>query len=135
MILNWRELVRALEHRGDGQYGVHPATGRVAFFDVHALSSEDPRELLDEEVYLMVDPIVDEVVAGWIRAFADEQGPPELAEAALTKNPSRALRKLLAGREELLEGWQARYREHLQEAAERWVETAGLAPENLPPWR
>ncbi len=135
MILNWRELVRALEYRGDGQYGVDPATGRVTFFDIHALTSEDPQELLDEAAYLMVDPVADEVVAGWVRAFADERGLPELAEAALGKNPSKALRELLGGRDDLLGAWQERYREHLHEAAERWVENAGLEPENPPPWR
>lgn len=135
MILNWRELVRALEYRGDGQYGVDPRTGTVTFFDVHALTSDDPQELLDEEAFLMVDPVVDEVVGSWVRSFADERGMPELARAALERNPSRKLRELLADRGELLEEWKARYRRHLQEEAERWVEGAGLAPENPPPWR
>ncbi len=135
MILSWRDLLRALEYRGDGQYGVDPISGRVTFFDVHALDSEDPQELLEEEACLMVEPLPDEVVADWVRAFAEERDLPELARAALARNPSRALRDLLAGRRELLEEWRARYRRHLEHAAERWVAAAGLEPENPPPWR
>ncbi len=134
MRLNWVDLVSALEHRGGGQYGVDPANGRVRFFDVHELESDDPRELLDTDRFLMVDPIAEWTLQVWITEYAKTFGRPELADAADAPHPTREVRRRLAGDAAGLAEWSDYYRGRLQEAAETWASAIGLAPENHPPW-
>ncbi len=135
MRLRWNELIRALEHRGDGQFAVDPVSGTVRFFDVHELESDDPLELLEMERFLMVAPVPRGRVAEWIERFAEELGREDLADVALEKQPLRRLKERLAGDPETLRLWRAFRRRRLEEEAEAWVESAGLAPENPPPWR
>jgi len=135
MRLRWNELVRALEHRGDGQFAVDPDSGVVRFFDVHDLESDDPLELLDMERFLMVTAVPGGTVAEWIEDFAEDTGRPDLADVTLEKKPLRRLKGKLAAEPELLERWKAFYRGHLQAEAEAWVESVGLEPEDPPPWR
>lgn len=134
MRLNWLDLVGALEHHGGGQYGVDPANGRVRFFDVHELESDDPRELLDTDRYLMVDPITDWTLQSWVTEFAKLVGKPDLADAADSVRPAREIRRRLASDSAGLSAWSDYYRGRLQEAAEEWASAIGLAPENHPPW-
>lgn len=134
MRLKWLDLVGALEHRGGGQYGVDPADGRVRFFDVHELESDDPRELLDTDRYLMVDPITDWTLQSWVTEFAKMLGKPDLADAADSARPTREIRHRLAGDSAGLAAWNDFYRNRLQAAAEAWASATGLVPENLPPW-
>lgn len=134
MRLNWLDLVGALEHSGGGQYGVDPADGRIRFFDVHELESDDPRELLDTDRYLMIDPVTEWTLQNWVTEFAKMLGKPDLADAADSGRPTREIRRLLAGDTASLTAWNEYYRSRLQEAAEAWASAIGLAPENNPPW-
>ena len=135
MRLRWNELVRALEHRGDGQFAVDPSSGIVRFFDVHELESEDPLELLELERLLMVAPIPRGRVAEWVEEFAETAGREDIAELALDRRPLRKLKERLGGEPGILGEWRAFYRRRVQEEAELWVKAAGLEPENPPPWR
>jgi len=135
MRLRWNELVRALEHRGDGQFAVDPSSGIVRFFDVHELESEDPLELLELERFLMVAPLPRGRVAEWVEEFAEMAERDDIAELALEKRPLRRLKERLGGEPGTLGEWRAFYRNRLQEEAELWVKTVGLEPENPPPWR
>ena len=135
MRLRWNELVRALDHRGDGQFGIDPRSGDVRFFDVHDLESDDPLELLDMDRYVLIAPPPNGRIAEWIERFAEETGRNDLIDLALGRDPLHRLKETLSGDAEALQLWKAFYRQRLQEEAEVWVETAGLAPENPPPWR
>lgn len=135
MRLRWTDVIRALDHRGDGQYGVDRETGNVQFFDVHELESDDPREILDEAACVMVDPVADWVVGEWVAELAEQLGRAGLTDAADDPHPRRAVRRRLADEPDELEAWRCLYRRRLEEAAEAWVESHGLRPENSPPWR
>jgi len=135
MRLRWNELIRALEHRGDGQFAVDPSSGTVRFFDVHELESDDPLELLEMERLLMVNPVPRGRIAEWVERFGEEIGRADVADLALEERPVRSLKDRFAGEPEMLDRWRTFHRERLQEEAEAWVESAGLQPENPPPWR
>lgn len=138
MHLDWRQLLRALEHTGSGQYGLDPDTGRLRFFDLHELYSEDPEELWELERFLLVEPLPLWCGQGWVREFAELVEGEEarlLAAAAEQERPITAVRRLLAESDELRQRWEAYYQAALAAEAEAWAAEAGLQPANLPPWR
>jgi len=135
MRLRWTELIRALEHRGDGQFAVDPVSGNLRFFDVHELESDDPLELLDLARFIMVAPPPRGRIAEWIERFAEEIGRQDLVDVALDVRPLRRLKEKLSHERDTLQLWKTFYRRRLEEEAETWVQGAALAPENPPPWR
>jgi len=134
MRLRWHELIRALEHRGHGQYGVDPVSGQVRFFDLHELESDDPLELLEEDTYVMIEPVPEGVVGEWVEELADLLGRADLAAAAESPNPLKEVRRRLAGEPGAQETWDRLYRRRLERMAEAWVRGQELSPENPPPW-
>ncbi len=132
MRLDWTQLVLALEHTDDGQYGVDPETGAVRFFDTHELESDDPDELWELDRYLMVEPVPRWQVDAWWEEFLDGLAPG--TRAALPADPAAA-RRALRQAPELRSAWRAYRRDRVRRWAERWVAEQGLAPDNAPPWR
>ena len=132
MRLDWTQLVRALEHTDDGQYGVDPATGTVRFFDTHELDSDDPDELWALDRFLMVEPVPSWQVDAWWEEFLEALEPG--ARGRLPADPTAA-RRALRGLPDLRSAWRAFRRERVRAWAERWVAEQGLEPDNPPPWR
>ncbi len=138
MHLDWHQLLSALGFAGDGQYGLDRVSGRLRFFDLHELQSDDPRGLWDEAHFIMVEPLPEWSFGEWILAFAEEQDGDAvdlLVGAARETSPLIAVRRALHGRPPLEEAWQRFHRERMQSNAEEWVAAQGLVPDNPPPWR
>jgi len=113
---------------------VDPLSGQVRFFDLHELQSDDPLELLEEDAYVMIEPVPEGVVGEWVEELADFLGRADLAAAAESPDPLKEIRRRLAADPRAQEAWDRLYRRRLERMAEAWVRAQKLSPENPPPW-